>query len=333
MRFAQVQMLHGLWGVVVFALFLSWALKRKTKRAQRFAEGDLLSQIAGTFSSRRQISKNILLVFVFLFSVLALARPQWGSEWQEVKRQGLDILIILDTSKSMLTEDVKPNRLERSKLAIKDLLKKMKGDRIGLMAFSGSAFLVCPLTVDYGGFLLALEDLNTNTIPRGGTNIAGAIQEAVKGYDNIPNPYKTVILMTDGESLEGDPLGAARQAKSKGIKIFTIGIGTQEGELIRIQNDQGQSEFLKDEQGNFIKSRLNEALLQQISEITDGVYVHAGGARFGLDVIYDEYLSKMEKREIQSKMEKKYHEKFQIPLVLAFVILLWETWLTTRKES
>ena len=204
MQFGQIQMLHGLWGVAVFALFLSWAFKWKTKRAQRFAAKNLLAQIAGTFSRQNQILKNILLVLVVLFGVLALARPQWGFEWQEVKRQGVDILIIVDTSKSMLTEDVKPNRLERSKLAIKDFLKKLKGDRIGLTAFSGSAFLVCPLTVDYGGFLLALEDLNTNTIPRGGTNIAGAIQAAVKGYGQTSSPTKAVILMTDGESLEGE---------------------------------------------------------------------------------------------------------------------------------
>ncbi len=333
MQFAQMPMFYMLWVVLGFVIFLFWTFTRKRKIMQRFAARDLIPEIAATFHQRNSILKNVFLAVVLLFSTLALARPQWGFEWQEVKRKGLDILVVIDTSKSMLTEDVKPNRLERTKLAVKDLVKKLKGDRIALVAFSGSAFLVCPLTVDYNGFLLALEDLSTNTIPRGGTNLSSALKEAIKGYDTTtPSQYKAVIMMTDGEDWEGNPLAVAKEASSKGIKIFTIGIGTKEGDLIRVPNEQGQLEFLKDDQGNFVKSRLNENLLQEIAQATGGVYVRASGLQFGLDIIYDEHLSKMERRDIESKMEKKYHEKFQIPLGIALVILLFETWITTRKK-
>ena len=333
MQFGQIQMFQLMWIIAACVVFLFWAFSYKKKTVERFAARDLIPDIAATINARNQILKNIILIIVLILSVLALARPQWGFEWEKVKRKGLDIIVAVDTSKSMLTDDVKPNRLERTKLAVKDLIKKLKGDRIGLVAFSGSAFLMCPLTVDYNGFLLALEDLSVNSIPKGGTNLSSAITEAIKSYDKTPSQYKAVIIMTDGDDLEGDALAAAQEANSKGIKIFTIGIGTKEGELIRIPKEQGQLEFLKDDQGNFVKSRLNENLLQAIAQKTGGVYVRASGAQFGLDLIYDARLSKMEKRDIESKMGKKYHEKFQIPLAVAFIFLLLETWITTRKKT
>ncbi len=298
---------------------------------KRFA-GNLLPEIAKSFSYKKQIWKYTLLVCIFIFSIFALARPQWGFQWQEIKRQGLDIIVAVDTSKSMLTQDVKPNRLERTKLAVKDLLKKLDGDRVGLIAFAGDAFWVSPLTIDYSGFTLSLNDLNINTIPRGGTDISSAIREALRGYEKVPAKYKSVIIITDGENLEGDPLVAAEKAKEKGIKIYCIGIGTREGELVRVQNDQGEFEFLKDGQGNFIKSRLNENILREIAQITGGAYVRAGGVDFGLDVIYERQLAKMEKREFESKMEKRYYERFQVPLLLALIFLIAETLLSTRKK-
>lgn len=332
MKFAVPLAFHLLWIVAGFAVFLWWANKRKEKIMRRFIEKQLIEDVAASFSRNRQTLKNILMVIVFFFSIMALARPQWGFQWQEVKRHGLDILVAIDTSKSMLTEDVRPNRLERTKLAVKDLVKLLKGDRIGLIAFSGDAFMVCPLTVDYGGFLLALGDVDTQTIPRGGTSIASALKEAIKGYDETQAKYKAVIIITDGENLEGDPIAAAKEAKEKGIKVFCIGIGTKEGEVIRVQNEQGSFEFLKDSQGNFIKSRLNENLLQEIALTTGGVYVRASGAEFGLELVYNEQLSKMEKRDIESKMEKRFHERFQFPLGIAIFILAMETWLSSRRK-
>ncbi len=333
MQFAQIQMFNFFWGVVPVGFFLWWAVQKRKMLMERFAQKNLLPEIAGQVSFGNYIVKNILLIVVLSFSVLALARPQWGFEWQEMKRQGLDILMVMDSSKSMLTQDIKPNRLERTKLAVKDLTKKLKGDRIGLVAFAGTAFLVCPLTIDYGGFLLALDELNTSTIPRGGTDLELAIKEAIKGHDKTPNQFKSIVLITDGESLEGDALAAAREAKQKGIKIFCIGVGTKEGELIRVQNDQGQLEFLKDEQGNFVKSRLNENILQQIAQETGGVYVRSTGTQFGLELLFDDYLSKMERRDIQAKMQKRYFERFQIPLALALIFLVFETMINRRQEK
>ncbi len=332
MKFADFQNIHFFWLVILIAIFWVWAYRYKQRRLEKFAERKLLTELAASFYPQREILKRILIGFVMVFSILALMRPQWGYEWQELKHQGLDILVAIDTSKSMLTEDVKPNRLKRSKLAVQDLLKKLSGDRIGLIAFAGTAFSVCPLTVDYGGFSLSLADINTQTVPEGGTDVGSAIAQALKGYEKVPNKYKAVIIITDGENLEGDPLKKAKEAKEKGIKIFCVGIGTKEGELIRVPNDQGGQEFLKDKNGNFVKSRLNEDLLQQIALTTDGVYVRASGAEFGFDVIY-ERLSQMEKREIKSTMEKRYHERFQWPLGVALLFLMAETLIPTRRKG
>ena len=331
MHFAQPSMLHLLWAVVAVAAVLRWLTRRREAILRRFAAGSLLMEIVPQRDLRRLLWKDILMVTVLFFSVLTLARPQWGFGWQEVKRRGLDILMVVDTSKSMLTSDVKPNRLERTKLAIQDLLKKLKGDRVGLIAFAGDAFMVCPLTADYAGFMLSLNDLDTRTVGRGGTNIGRAIEEAIRGYDATRNDYKAVILITDGDDLEGDALAAAREAKDKGIRIYSIGIGTPEGELIQFVNERGETEFLKDSAGNFVKSRLNENLLQQIALTTGGVYARSSGAEFGLDFIYENELSRLEKHDIEQKMKKHYHERFQIPLAVAFILLLIETCLPTRK--
>ncbi len=333
MQFALSLRLYALWVVILVVIFIFWAQKRQTKLLQRFARPTLIEELTKNFDRKRKIYKDIFLVLVFILNILALARPQWGFEWEEVKRSGLDILLAIDTSRSMLTEDVKPNRLNRTKLAVKDLLKKLQGDRIGLVAFAGKAFLVCPLTVDYLGFLLSLEDLDSKTIPQGGTNIAEAIEEALKEYDQTPSKYKAVIIVTDGENLEGEPVVLAKKAKDKGIKIYCVGIGTKEGELIRVQNDLGEYEFLKDSDGNFVKSRLNEKLLQEIALLTGGTYIRASGANFGLDLIYDQELSKFERREMESKRYKRFHERFQIPLAWALIFLVLETVTPLGKKS
>lgn len=333
MRFENPEILTWLWGVIGVAYFLYWMTKRKKRLLQRFAAQELINEIVASYDFRRNIIINLLLIAVFALSVIALARPQWGFELREVKRTGLDIMIVIDTSRSMLTQDVKPNRLARTKLAVKDLLKKLKGDRIGLIAFAGKAYLVCPLTVDYNGFLMSLEDLDTKTIPQGGTNLSEAIEETFKAYQDVKNDFKAIIILTDGENLEGDPLALAAKAKEKGFKIYCIGIGTKEGELIHIRNAVGGLDYLKDKDGNVVKSRLNEKLLQEISLLTNGVYVRASGAQFGLDLIYDQELSKLKKYEIESKTERKYYERFQIPLGLAVFMFVVSTCMTTRKKE
>ncbi len=317
----------------VLALVLYWLAKERRRRLYCFVQKNLLPEIAASVFRKRHVWKDFLVMVVVIFSIIALARPQWGFEWQDVRREGLDIFVAIDTSKSMLTEDVKPNRLERTKLAVKDLLKRLKGDRIGLIAFSGSAFLACPLTSDYGGFLLTLDDLNTASVPRGGTDIGRAIQEALKGYEDVPAQYKVVVVLTDGENWEGDPVHWAKVAAEKKIRIYTVGIGTRDGELVRVLNEKGEYEFIKDADGNFIKSHLNEAMLKEIAAASGGAYVRSSGVEFGLDYLYDSQLEHLEKRNIESRVEKKYSEQFQIPLGIALIFLLAETLVSRRRRN
>jgi Ca-activated chloride channel family protein len=317
--------------IIVLTLFFTWALRKRKGAAELFAEEGLIEKLSA-FDVKRYRIKTLLLITALALALFSLMRPQWGFHWQEVKRVGLDILIAIDTSKSMLAQDVRPNRLERSKLAVKDLIKKLKGDRIGLIAFSGNAFLQCPLTVDYGGFTLMLDDLDVDIIPKGGTSISSAINEAIKSYEGGMKKYKALVIITDGEDHEGSPIELAKRAEREGIKIFCIGIGTKEGELIPVKNEKNKTVFLKDREGNVIKTRLNEKTLQEIALITGGSYVRATGAEFGLDLIYEENLSKMEKRELESKMRKSFEERFQIPLAFALILFFVEPFITEKRQ-
>lgn len=322
MRFANPVLLHWLWLTPFLWLTLQWLLRRRCRMMTRFAAEGLLEKMASDFSLKRFQWKNCALVAVYIFLIGSLARPQWGYSIEKVKQQGLDIMIAVDVSKSMLTQDVKPNRLERTKLAIRDLLKKVQGDRVGLMPFAGTAFMMCPLTTDYDGFAMSLDDLSTDSIPVGGTNIARAIEEALKTFGSQQLKYKALVILTDGEQQQGDALVAAQKARDKGVRIFTIGIGTAEGDLIQVPQSDGSMGFLKDSDGNYVKSHLNEGLLQQIAYETGGAYVRSSGAEFGLDYLYTHELSKWAKRNFQEKTEKKYYEQFQWPLALGLVFLV-----------
>lgn len=333
MRFGNGYYAYGFWIILILVIFFFLAEKSRKKALGKFAEPGLLNEIASRVSPKKRHVKFAVIVIAFLLSVLALMRPQWGFKWQEVKRQGMDILVAVDTSKSMLAADVKPNRLSRSKLAVRDLVKKLRGDRIGLIAFSGTAYLQCPLTVDYGGFLLALSDLSTLTIPHGGTSISSAIKIAEKSFESTDKKFRLLVIITDGEDHDGKAERAAESAKKEGIKIFCVGIGTKEGELIQVMGEDGKKVFLKDRAGNIVKSMLDENVLQRIAFTTGGTYVRSSGAEFGLDLLYEEKFSKMEKREIKAQMQKLYHERFQIPLALALGVILLELIMTDRKRT
>ncbi len=333
MKFGAIQNLLWLWTIIVLLAFLWWAYRHRKYQRSLFASEELFAHMAKSYDAKRETLRSFFFILVVVFSVFALARPQWGYEVREIKRRGTDILLVVDVSRSMLTRDVKPSRLERTKLATKDLIKKLKGDRIGLIAFAGDAFLICPLTVDYSGFLLNLEDLSPNSVARGGTNINSALRQALKEYDTTVSKFKAIVIVTDGENLENDPMPIVEKAKEKGIKIFTVGVGTQEGELIQVENEKGELDFLKDGQGNFVKSRLNESLLQKMALASDGVYVRASGTQFGLDLIYEREISKLEKKDFQAKSERRYFERFQIPLAVALLFLILEIGLPARKRA
>lgn len=299
---------------------------------ERFADKDLIHNIAPSVSLWKKIFKMFIIAAAVFLSILALARPQWGFEWEEVKRSGTDILIAMDVSKSMLARDVKPNRLERSKFAVKDLIKKLNGDRIGLIAFAGTAFLQCPLTIDYNGFLLTLDDLNVMTIPRPGTSISSAIREAMKVFEGPEKKYKVLVIITDGEDWEGDAIKMADAAAKLGIKIYCVGVGSQEGDVIQAVDDRGERTFVSDSSGKVVKTRLNEDLLKRIAISTGGSYVRATQSDFGLSLLYDKSISKLEKRDIESKMKKHYHERFQIFLTIALVLLFLEPFISDRRR-
>lgn len=319
--------------VPVAVLFFWLAERMRRKALERFADSRLTAEIAVSRDSRKVRIKQWIFVSALLFAVIALMRPQYGYGWREVKRQGLDILIALDTSKSMLAQDVLPDRLQRSKLAITDLVKELGGDRIGLIAFSGTAFLQCPLTVDYSGFLLSLKDVGVDTIPIGGTSISSAIYAAISSFEGGEGKHKILIIITDGEDLEGGVEKAVMKAKSEDVMISCVGIGSAEGDLIPVNNGNGGTAFLKDPAGKVVKTRLNEDVLESIAVSTGGMYVRSTGAEFGLDLIYERKLAGLEKQEFESRMEKLYKERFQIPLGVALLLLLLEPLIGDRKKG
>ncbi len=333
MKFGALYLAGLFWIFPLMVFFYMWSNSMRVRVLDGFAQDTLLPEISKTFNAGRRKVKVLMIMAALACMLIAFIQPQWGFKWQEVRRQGLDILIALDTSNSMLAEDVLPNRLERSKLAIKDLVKKLHGDRIGLIAFSGTAFLQCPLTVDYNGFLLSLQDIAVDTIPVGGTSLSRAIYTAIDSYEGGSKKNKILIIITDGEDLEGGVEEAVMRARSTGITIYCVGIGTAEGELIPMRNVRGKITFLKDAAGDVVKTRLDEEILQEVALDTGGIYVRSTGAEFGLELIYDRRLSKLEKEEFKSRMEKKYNERFQIPLWIALLLLFVEPLIGDRKKG
>jgi len=332
MIFSNLRYAHLFWLVPLLIIFYIWAFRSKRRALATFAQQHLVPMLTSTVNWRGQKLKAMLGVLVAFLLVFALIGPRWGFQWHEVKRQGIDIMVAIDTSNSMLAQDVKPSRLERSKLAIEELLDLLQGDRIGLIAFAGNSFLQCPLTLDYSAFAIALNAVEAGIIPRGGTSISSAIRTAITAFEGKAKKYKALILITDGEDHEGDPVKAAEEAAEQGIKIFCVGVGTREGELIPVVDEDGNRSFLKDREGQVVKSRLDETTLQKIALTTGGGYVRASGVEYGLDVIYNEKIATMEKRELESKLQKRYEERYQIPALIALGLLCLEAFLGERRR-
>lgn len=327
--------IHLLWALAVVPaalLFFVWALRRRRQVLERFAEARLLAALAPDVDHRRQRWRAGILLAALALLLVALAGPKWGFHWEEVHREGIDIVVALDTSRSMLAEDVKPNRLERAKLAVQDLVKQLHGDRIGLVAFAGSAFVQCPLTLDYEAFTESLRAVNVGIIPKGGTALEAALTAAIEAFEGHQGKHEAVILITDGEDHEGEIDEAAKLAADKGIKIYAVGIGTPDGELIPV-GTAGERTFLKDRRGQVVKSRLDDETLKRIATASSGAYVHADGPSLGLDVVYNDYLGRMEKRELKSTMERRFEERFQIPLLLAVLLLAIEPMVGERRRA
>ncbi len=333
MQFAHsIWLLAGVAACGILSLSFYFFQKKSTAALQEFASGRLLEKLTLGVSPKKRMIKRVILVMAMASIFVALARPQMGFQWKEVKRKGIDILVAVDTSKSMLAEDVRPNRLERSKFGIMDFVSKLEGDRVGLLPFAGTAFLMCPLTLDYNAFRNSLEALDTEIIPQGGTDLASAIYEAEAAFQNDAN-HKILVLVTDGEDLEGAALSAATEAKGKGLTIYTVGVGTPSGELIPLTRGGKDGVFVKDETGQPVKSRLDETMLQKIAGATGGRYEPLGQQAEGLEAIYREKLSLVPKQELAERMQRVPIERFQWPLMLAFILLLAEFAISDRKRS
>jgi len=315
---------------------LVWVWRRYDAR-QRSALADfvaphLQAQLTGSISGGRRTAKRLLFAASIALLFAALAEPQAGYRFEQVTRRGNDIIFAVDTSRSMSTPDVKPNRLARAKLAIDDFVGRLNGDAVGLVAFAGSAFLQTPITLDYGAFHESLSALDTNIIPRPGTNITSAIHETVAALQRRAGSDKIMILVTDGEDLEGDSLAAAKAAaKEDGLKIFTVGVGSANGDLIPLPADQGGG-FLKDNEGRLVKSHLDESALKALAAATGGSYAPLGADNQGLDVIYREAIAPLAKHDLESRSQKIYTERFQWPLSASLVLLLLSTMIDTRRR-
>ena len=309
-------------------------------RFDRRREADLMKLIHPRFRHRltegfspwRRNLKRGLWVLAVLLLFVAVARPQMGYEWREVKRKGIDIVFAVDTSRSMLAEDLTPSRLERARLGIIDFVGRLEGDRVGLIPFAGSAFALCPLTLDYQAFRESLDALDTDLIPRQGTDLASAIKEAERLFDENGNNHRVLVMLTDGEDLQGDVIDAAKAAAKKGMAIYTVGVGSPEGATIPLVLGNGRKDFVRDESGKVVKTTLDEATLEKIAEVTNGLYVRLGRGAEGLNTIYQEKLRMVPKSELNQRMERIPLERLEWPLGLAIGILLLEFFIGDRKR-
>jgi len=340
MKFGNPPMLLILPVVVgLLSVFLFFAWRKRQRDMGLFVRSRLLANLTVGLKPGIQKLRMVLLLTGVACLLLALARPQWGFTLEELKQSGLDIVVALDTSRSMSTQDVAPNRMARAKLAALELMPLAKTDRLGLVAFAGTAFLQCPLTVDDEAYRQSLNLIDVGFIPQGGTAIGEAIRVALKAFKEDENNEKAIVLITDGEDHEEGVTGMMEAAEKAGVRIFTIGVGTSQGELIPVRDEKDGGPFVKDEEGNVVKSHLNEALLQRVAKGTRGFYLPLRGANT-MDVLYERGLAPLlgqiriggiptaEKRP--PRILKHYQERFQWPLGIGIVLLIVEIFLPVR---
>jgi Ca-activated chloride channel family protein len=315
--------------VPVLVLFLVWAFRARRRSLRRFAA----LPVAGSVNCAARRGKAVLLVAAVLCAVLALVQPRWGFEWREVKRRGVDVFVLLDVSKSMLAEDVRPNRLMQAKFGIEDLLSRLQGDRVGLIAFAGTAFVQCPLTIDYEAFRLTLREAAPDVIPRGGTALAAAVRTAMKSFEAGEGRDRAIVLITDGEETEQEANAVTEELAKAGVRVYAIGVGTVDGELIPVRAPGQPLAYLKDREGKVVKTRLNEEPLRQLALATQGIYVRSAAGDFGMDTVYEKGLRQMQRGEFEARLQKRYFERYQWPLGLAVLLLLMEGFVNDRRKT
>ncbi len=332
MSFAEPRFLTSLILIPLLMLFLLWTSRRKKAALAQLGNPTLLERLTATVNRRGLRWRNALWLVALAAMIVALARPQWGTEVQTVEQQGIEIMVALDVSKSMLAEDLKPNRLTRAKLEISDLMDKLTGDELGLVLFSGKSFIQFPLTSDVTTARTFLDAAAPGVISRQGTAIGDAIRTAMTGFDETRASQKVIIIMTDGEDHDTQPVDAANAAAEKGIIIYTIGFGLPEGSPIPEFNDAGEViGYKKDRNGETVISKLDEVTLQQIALATGGQYYRASAAGNELSALANE-LDKMKKATLESQFESRKIERFQLFLALAVVVMIAAELIPERKR-
>ena len=325
-----------LWGLLLIPLLIALfvrAERRGHRRLQEFVSARLLPQLAATVNRPRRITRFGFQLLGLALALVSLAQPRWGYTFEDVKRKGLDLLIAVDTSRSMLSNDVQPNRLDRVKLAVQDLINELQGDRVGLIAFAGRAFLQAPLTIDYDAVVEAINDLDTKTIPEGGTNISSAITLATQSFGKSATGNRALIIFTDGEELSGDAVKTAKEAADVGVRIFTVGVGTPQGSLIPVTGDDGQTAFVKDSAGQVVKSKLDDKRLREIAEATGGFYVHLESGLRTMQQVQNEGLAKMQAAEMDVRLSRRPIERYEWPLSAALLALALSILIPERKRA
>lgn len=326
-QFAQSQYLLLLLLIPFFFIIFAVVLKLRQKRIRRFGDENLVNQLMPSYAKGKAWVRLSLYAVAFFFFVLGLSRPQIGAKLKEHETKGAEIMIVLDVSNSMLAEDYSPNRLERAKLAIARLVDKLREDRIGLIVFAGNSFVQLPITTDYVSAKMFLNSISTESVPVQGTAIGEAINTAMRSFSVQSQKSRAIVVITDGENHEDDPVAAAKQAAELGVRVFTIGVGSPEGKPIPMNG-----ELLKDKNGEIVVTRLDENVLQEVARAGNGIYVRAGNSEFGLNPIIDD-IKKMEDEKYTSIVFEEYDERFMYFFAIALFFLVLEMLIGDRRPK
>lgn len=327
LNFAQAQYLFLLLLIPFFFIFYAVMLKLRKRRIRRFGDESLVKEIMPSSSVSKGWVKTVLFSVAFFFFVIGLSRPQIGAKLKEHQTKGVEIMIALDVSNSMLAQDYSPNRLERAKLSISRLVDRLRDDRIGLIVFAGNSFVQLPITTDYVSAKMFLNSISTESVPVQGTAIGEAINTAVRSFSAQSEKSRAIVIITDGENHEDDPVAAAKQAAELGVRIFTIGVGSPEGQPIPVDG-----ELIRDRNGEIVVSRLDEKVLQDVAEAGNGVYVRAGNREFGLAPVV-ERIRQMDEEEFSSVIFEEFDEQYMYFFAIALVLLVIEMLIGERKAK
>jgi len=329
-RFANPDFLYLL--LLLPVLILLWIIRAawRKRAVQKLGNTSLVRQLMPEYSIARPIIKFMFQLLALASVIIILARPQFGSRLEEVKKQGVEVIIALDVSNSMLAEDIQPDRLTRAKQALSRLIDNLENDKIGLIVFAGDAYTQIPITTDYISAKMFLSTISPEMVPKQGTAIGAAIDLGMRSFTPGDGKSKAMIIITDGENHEDDPVAKAEEAAKAGIVIHTIGIGSSEGVPVPFSS-RGKKDYLKDNEGNTVITKLDEDILKKIAVNGRGNYVRASSSNLGLDEIFGE-IKQMKKQELESKMYTEYNDQFQIFALITLVFLLTEFIVMDRKN-